>query len=170
MQKLFMANVKCHMFRKKGGQAPVKCKSKGFTLIELLVVIAIIGLLASIVVVALQGPRKTARDTKRVGDIRNIQTAMELCYGDSACNAAEAYMVAADYTAAKVNGIGIYIIPSNMPDDPLSSGSYTWFTNAADNQIFCIFAGLESGESGAEIVYATETGFGYMATGQSDCP
>jgi len=145
-------------------------RNKGFTLIELLVVIAIIGLLASIVVVALQGPRQTARDTKRVGDIRNLQTAMELCYGDSACNAAEAYMVAADYAAAKVLGVGIYIAPSNMPDDPQSSGSYTWVTNAADNQIFCVFATLENGETGEENVYASETGFGYMPLLTVICP
>jgi len=56
-------------------------KQKGFTLLELLVVIGIIGLLASIIVVNLTGARKRARDTKRVADIRNIQTANEDYYG-----------------------------------------------------------------------------------------
>jgi len=55
--------------------------SKGFTLLELLVVIGIIGLLASIVVVNLTGARKRARDTKRIGDLRGIQTALEDYYG-----------------------------------------------------------------------------------------
>lgn len=55
--------------------------SKGFTLLELLVVIGIIGLLASILVVNLTSARRRARDTKRVADVRNLQTAAEDYYG-----------------------------------------------------------------------------------------
>lgn len=55
-------------------------RKSGFTIIELLVVISIIGLLASIVVVALVGPRSDARDTKRIADLNNIRTALELYY------------------------------------------------------------------------------------------
>ncbi len=56
---------------------------KGFTLIELLVVISIIGLLSTISVVALNGARKKGRDAKRVGDIKQIQTALELYFNDN---------------------------------------------------------------------------------------
>ncbi len=56
-------------------------REKGFTLLELLVVIGIIGLLASILVINLTGARRRARDTKRVADIRNLQTASEDYYG-----------------------------------------------------------------------------------------
>ncbi|MDO8435658.1 MAG: prepilin-type N-terminal cleavage/methylation domain-containing protein [bacterium] len=51
---------------------------RGFTLIELLVVIAIIGLLSTLAVVALQGTRVKSRDAKRVADIKQVQTALEL--------------------------------------------------------------------------------------------
>jgi prepilin-type N-terminal cleavage/methylation domain-containing protein len=53
---------------------------KGFTLIELLVVIAIISLLASLAVAALRNARVKARDTKRIADIRQLQTALDLYY------------------------------------------------------------------------------------------
>jgi general secretion pathway protein G len=58
----------------------VKNTKKGFTLIELLVVIAIIGLLATLAVVALGNARQKSRDAKRVSDIKQVQTAMELRY------------------------------------------------------------------------------------------
>ena len=53
-------------------------KNKGFTLIELLVVISIIGLLASIVLVNLQGTRAKARDSIRKQDIAQIEKAFML--------------------------------------------------------------------------------------------
>ena len=57
-------------------------KQKGFTLIELLVVIAIIGLLSTLAVVALNNARQKARDARRVSDIKQIQTALEMYYVD----------------------------------------------------------------------------------------
>jgi general secretion pathway protein G len=56
---------------------------KGFTLIELLVVIAIIGLLSTLAMVALNSARQKSRDAKRVADIKQIQTALELYYNDN---------------------------------------------------------------------------------------
>lgn len=71
-------------------------KQKGFTLIELLVVIAIIGLLASVVLVALNGARSKARDTKRLAEISQLSKAMELYAADnngSYPNTQDAYSV-----------------------------------------------------------------------------
>jgi len=58
-------------------------QSKGFTLVELVVVIAIIGILSSIVLASMDGARQSARDAKRVADIKNIQVALALFYADN---------------------------------------------------------------------------------------
>ncbi len=60
----------------------VSAQKRGFTLIELLVVIAIIGMLSTLAVVALNSARQKSRDSKRVTDIKQIQSALELYYND----------------------------------------------------------------------------------------
>ena len=73
---------KKNMQNKKDGFRVRSGMKKGFTLIELLVVIAIIGLLATIAVVALQNARSKARDARRVADVKQMQTALELFFND----------------------------------------------------------------------------------------
>ena len=55
----------------------------GFTLIELLVVIAIIGILAAVVVVALDQARMKGRDGARKSQVQEILKGFELHYSDS---------------------------------------------------------------------------------------
>lgn len=53
----------------------------GFTLIELLVVISIIALLSSIALIALMSARQKSRDVKRLSDMTQMNTALELYFG-----------------------------------------------------------------------------------------
>lgn len=69
-----------HLYSKnKNNVLQQSSKQIGFTIIELLVVIAIIGLLSTIVVISFNDARQKARNTKRLNDIKNIQTALIMC-------------------------------------------------------------------------------------------
>jgi len=57
-----------------------KNKQTGFTLIELLVVISIIGFLASAAMISFNLMRIKARDTRRVADLRQIKSALDMYY------------------------------------------------------------------------------------------
>lgn len=56
---------------------------RGFTLIELLVVIAIIGILSTLVIVSLNNSRASARDAKRLNDLKAMANALELYYANN---------------------------------------------------------------------------------------
>jgi len=100
-------------------------KKRGFTLIELLVVIAIIGILSGIVIAGLDKARQSARDTRRVADIKNLQLALQLYYVDQSIP---------QYPVTLASLVPIYI--NAIPSDP-SSGSYIYTAYNANGSISC---------------------------------
>lgn len=98
--------------------------SKGFTLIELLVVIAIIGLLASIVTTALNNARLKSRDAKRLSDVKQVKTGLDLYFSDGG-----GYPSDSTYDAAYTSGGLLCAANQSLkpPQDPLyPSYQYTY--------------------------------------------
>ena len=124
---------------------------KGFTLIELLVVVAIMGLLASLAIVALNTARARARDARRVSDIKQIQTALELYYMDnykypaSTDGAIEGLCLSAtnDFLAACSGTTYMGQVPSSPK--PRTDG-------ACDNSLYT-YTAVEVGDNGTDLSY-----------------
>lgn len=111
----------------------MKKANKGFTLIELLVVIAIIGLLSTLAVVALNNARQKSRDARRLSDVKQIQTALELYFND-----AGAYPAALGTTIATTSVTYMNIVPTNpLPQADGAScsgfGNYAYATQLSNS-------------------------------------
>ena len=126
-------------------------KRQGFTLIELLVVIAIIALLSTLAVVALGSTRKKANDAKRLSDIKQIQTALELFYTEhqSYPTTAAPGVALGDVNSACLNASGFAVrgcatpYMQQVPRDP--SGTVLYQYRSLDGKAYTIDFTLESG-------------------------
>ena len=103
----------------------------GFTLIELLVVVAIIGLLSSIVSAALNNSRTRSRDARRVSDLKQLKSAMDLYY-----SIGTGYPDDATWTAALTSGLSCSgtIIMTQVPKDPVPA-NYVYTYAASGNSL-----------------------------------
>ena len=88
-------------------------EDRGFTLIELLVVIAIIGILSSVVLASLNSARQKSRDARRIGDIKQLQLALEMYYDSNNGYPSSTASLAPDYIPVQ-------------PTDPQSGTAYTY--------------------------------------------
>ena len=139
-------------------------KKKGFTLIELLVVIAIIGLLSTMAIVSLSGARAKARDARRVGDVKQIQTALEMYYVDEDGYPVEAAAVVLGAVAQKKlcdESAGGWVTAATVctttymglvPENPTPAATGTGIANysytSANGSTYSIIFGLEGKTGG----------------------
>ena len=101
----------------------MKNNKPGFTLIELLVVIAIIGLLSTLSILALNTARARARDAKRISDVKQIQTALEMYYNDTGDYPSDTSTTPGSQIAS-ANGVFLKQIPSApLPTDGSNCGT-----------------------------------------------
>lgn len=98
--------------------------TRGFTLIELLVVIAIIGILSSVVLASLNTGRQKSRDARRISDVKQIQTALELF--NSNCNSYPATLTTASTATGCPSGITLGSFLTQIPMDPQSGSAYVY--------------------------------------------
>lgn len=129
----------------------LKQNQKGFTLIELLVVIAIIGLLASVVLLALGSARQKSRDAKRLADVRQMTSALELYFNDAGgypSTIASLSTIANPGATAYIGSIPTYPTPIDTPCTAGNS-SYSYTPTGATtangsfssyNLVFCLGA------------------------------
>ena len=104
-------------------------KQKGFTLVEMILVTVIIGIVAGIVINVINIPRVQARsrDSKRIGDLKRIQTALELYFADN-----RQYPSSPTWTP--ISNMSDILNPylDQIPTDPLSGN------NTKNNAIRCM--------------------------------
>jgi len=77
-------------------------KKSAFTLIELLIVITIVGVITSITFVSLNATRVKSRDAKRISDIRQLQSALEMYRNDN--NSYPSAITAGQALVGEING------------------------------------------------------------------
>jgi prepilin-type N-terminal cleavage/methylation domain-containing protein len=99
---------------------------RGFTLVELLVVIAIISMLATLLLLQLGVARAKARDAKRIADVNQVRSALELYFDDNG-----SYLATNVMSSLKPG----YLI--NIPHDPLAAGCTDTYSGTAVAGVNC---------------------------------
>ena len=114
---------------------------RGFTLIEMLVVVAIISILAGVVLTGVTGFQANARDTKRIADLKQMQSYLELYY-----NKEGQYPSSSVYTTwTSLKTQMDTELSVNIPVDPIDNDDYKYFygTDDSDFTKYILGAGLE---------------------------
>jgi len=132
-----------------------KNRESGFTLIEMFIVIAVIGILSGVVFRGTAGIQKSARDTRRISDIRSVQNYLELyfnkcghyaCAGTGSCTCTDTLTIDSstgwDNLAIAMKDLDIISDKSNFPKDP--TRDFYYYTSGAGGLDYVLGAQLET--------------------------
>ena len=139
-------------------------KNKGFTLIELLVVIAIIGILASLVLVALGNARDKANDARVKSNLSQMRTLAETIYDNnnsSYVNIADCFTAT---TPVVANCFGVETSVNTLQTDLTSANGVAdpGLASVDSATAYCISAQLKSNT--ASYFCADSTGVAKVTT------
>lgn len=111
-------------------------KRTAFTLVELMVVIAVIGILGGIAVFNIPGIQKSARDSQRLSDLRQLQTILERVKV-----AEEAYPLSNESYEVKDHTWGSLWdeYSYRVPKDPLPAQKYVYVSDGQSYQLYAKF-------------------------------
>lgn len=117
----------------------MKKNNFGFTLIELMIVLGIIGIILSLTVISLGNVKTNSRDMKRVSDVKQIQTALEMYRANEGNYPAE---IITGTSLSSASTTYLTIVPANpaSSDPTLCIGSdYTYTNNVSSYTLeFCL--------------------------------
>lgn len=130
---------------------------KGFTLIEILIVVGIISILSSVILIGLGPTQRIGRDTRRIVDLRQVQTALDLYFkkcgyypgqvqSGSTCNTTFSRITTWAQLTSSIIGSGLGV--AQMPNDPTTGVSYLYGV-ASDGRGYVIGAVLEDPNNSA---------------------
>lgn len=153
----------------------VRDARKGFTLIEILIVVAIIAILASVVLIGLGPTQQAGRDAKRLSDLREVQTGLELFYSKcgyypgtasgQACGSNATVSDWLDMSNALINaGIGL----TQIPNDPAGGSATYYYTSENGGSSYVLGAKLENANGSAFQGY-TWPSSNPVPTGMTSC-
>ncbi|MBX9765430.1 type II secretion system GspH family protein [Patescibacteria group bacterium] len=121
----------------------MKKSVRGFTLIEVMVVVAVIGLLSSVILASLAYAGQRGRDAKRVQDMKQLQSALELYASD---NGGKYPLVPTSFVWELGSSLAPKYIPQ-LPEDPTRTGGnrYRYYTvNGTNASSYSMVVNLES--------------------------
>lgn len=147
----------------KRGFTLISRACKGFTLIELLVVIAIIGILAALGLGVFTTARRSGRDSRRLGDIKNLQTALDEYYNDNSAYPTAATAVNSTQGTTWITGLSP-TFTDKVQQDPQNLGTCNQYTyQSANGTTYTVTYVLE--KTTANALGTTGTTPGGCATG-----
>jgi prepilin-type N-terminal cleavage/methylation domain-containing protein len=112
-------------------------RERGFTLIEMVIVIVVIGILMGLAFQSVASLQQNARDTRRLADLRKVQTFLELYYGRCGHYPTAAACGTPSATAGSLTWVGTgaatletrlaeVVNRTDVPDDPLPGVDYVY--------------------------------------------